>query len=215
MKFVMSYSCGKDSTLALHRMVAAGHEPVALLAMYNREAGRSWFHGVEDGLLAGISRSLGLPLLRCACGGEDYQQAMEAGLGRARALGATACAFGDIDIEEHRQWDRARCEAAGLEMCLPLWQRNRLENTMEVLNLGYRCVIKCVRNDALPSSYLGRILDQELVADMQARGIDVCGENGEYHTVTVDGPLFQEPVAYRLGEVLELGQISVIDLRAG
>ena len=86
---------------------------------------------------------------------------------------------------------------------------------MEVLNLGYRCVIKCVRNDALPSSYLGRILDQELVADMQARGIDVCGENGEYHTVTVDGPLFQEPVAYRLGEVLELGQISAIDLRAG
>ena len=35
MKFVMSYSCGKDSTLALHDMMAQGHEPVALITMFN------------------------------------------------------------------------------------------------------------------------------------------------------------------------------------
>lgn len=30
MKFVMSYSCGKDSTLALHHMIRQGNEPAAL-----------------------------------------------------------------------------------------------------------------------------------------------------------------------------------------
>lgn len=44
MKFVMSYSCGKDSTLALHHMIAQGHEPIALLTMFNEDAERTFFH---------------------------------------------------------------------------------------------------------------------------------------------------------------------------
>ena len=60
MKFILSYSAGKDSVMALHKMVAAGHEPAGLLVMVNRELQRSWFHGadlplpglgVEDGAL--------------------------------------------------------------------------------------------------------------------------------------------------------------------
>ena len=31
MKFVMSYSCGKDSTLALYKMIEQGNEPVVLV----------------------------------------------------------------------------------------------------------------------------------------------------------------------------------------
>ena len=50
MKFVLSYSCGKDSTLALHKMLEEGHEPVGLLVMVNQEAGRSWCHGVDTEL---------------------------------------------------------------------------------------------------------------------------------------------------------------------
>ena len=49
--FVMSYSCGKDSTLALHKMLAAGHTPLALLVMFNQDQERSWFHGVDRPLL--------------------------------------------------------------------------------------------------------------------------------------------------------------------
>ena len=35
MDFVMSYSCGKDSTLALHKMIEEGNKPIALLVMVN------------------------------------------------------------------------------------------------------------------------------------------------------------------------------------
>ena len=55
MKFVISYSCGKDSTLALHKTIAAGHEPVGLIVMYNEGADRSWFHGVDPRLLDRIA----------------------------------------------------------------------------------------------------------------------------------------------------------------
>ncbi len=37
MKFVISYSCGKDSTLSLHKMIAAGHTQVGLLVMVNKD----------------------------------------------------------------------------------------------------------------------------------------------------------------------------------
>lgn len=43
MHFVMSYSGGKDSALALWRLKCQGHQPVALLATYNPEQERSWF----------------------------------------------------------------------------------------------------------------------------------------------------------------------------
>ena len=104
MKFAMSYSCGKDSTLALHKLSEQGHEPVCLIVMVNREAGRSWFHGASPDLLARYEAALGLPVIPCPSGGADYHLAFEAGLQRAKALGAEAACFGDIDIEGNRQW---------------------------------------------------------------------------------------------------------------
>ena len=88
MKFVMSYSCGKDSTLALHKMVEQGHIPVALLVMFNQDQERSWFHGVDRPLLEQIAASLELPLLLCPSSGEEYHLAFEEGLRRAMEMGA-------------------------------------------------------------------------------------------------------------------------------
>ena len=210
MKFVISYSCGKDSTLALHKMIAAGHTPVGLLVMVNKDEQHSWFHGVDLGLLDQISASLQIPLITCASSGEEYHLALEDGLRRAKELGAELCVYGDIDIEEHREWGTARCRSAGIEPYYPLWHRDREENTKEVIDLGYQCVIKCVRNADLPQDLLGKVLDHEMVAFMKEKGLDVCGENGEYHTVTLGGPIFHTPIPYVCGEIVDLGNTSVI-----
>lgn len=215
MKFVISYSGGKDSVLSLHKMLEEGHTPIGLLVMVNQEQQRSWFHGVDLELLRLIAASLEVPLLLCESAGEDYHIRMEEALRTAKGQGAEACVFGDIDIEDHRAWCRARCDAAGLRCIHPLWHRNRMDNTNEIIALGYQCVIKCVRNQDLPQSFLGKILDAGLVAEMKKRGLDVCGENGEYHTIVVGGPIFHHPVAYERGEILDFGNISAINIRAG
>lgn len=69
-----------------------------------------------------------------------------------------------------------------------------------------------MRNADLPPSFLGRVLDAGLVEEMQRRGIDVCGENGEYHTIVLDGPLFHFPVPYACHEVLDFGSHSAINI---
>lgn len=212
MKFVISYSGGKDSALALQQMLADGHTPVGLLVMVNKTQGRSWFHGISFSLWQEISRSMNIPLLLCESAGEDYNAVFEDGLRRAQQLGAEACVFGDIDIEDHLDWCRQRCQAVGIQCLHPLWHRDRAENTAEALQLGMQCVLKCVRTSVLPASYLGKVLDEALLEDFAQRGIDVCGENGEYHTVVLDGPMFSFPVAWRCGEIVEDGQTAAIEL---
>lgn len=210
----MSYSCGKDSALALHRMVAAGHEPSGLLVMINKDMGRSWFHGVDATLLSNISLSLKIPLIPCVCSGEQYHSALEEGLRKAMDKGAECCVFGDIDIEEHFDWCAQRCESVGLRYNFPLWREDREKLTRELIALGYVAVIKCVNKKYLPAPLLGRALNEDIIARIKTAGADVCGENGEYHTVALDGPAFSFPVKYRLGEVVEFGDIAAIDITA-
>ena len=106
MKFAMLYSCGKDSALAFHRMVTAGHVPVCLIITYNSAANRSWFHGITTDLLEAVENSMGIPVIRCICTGDTYESEVERCLTEARRRGAKAAVFGDIDIEDHLAWNR-------------------------------------------------------------------------------------------------------------
>ena len=213
MNFVMSYSCGKDSTLALNRLMEEGHLPVGLLVMVNEEQQRSWFHGADRCLLNKISKALDIPLILCPSKGEEYHLALERGLEKAIKMGAEFAGFGDIDIEDHRQWCLDRCEKTELEARFPLWQESREAITEEIITRGYQCIIKAINNELLPASLLGKDLSAETVDIMSRSGVDVCGENGEYHTIAVNGPIFKTPVDYEAGEILEFGSISVIDIR--
>ena len=213
MKFVMSYSCGKDSTLALHKLIQAGNEPVGLLVMVNEDLDRSWFHGADYKLLDKFSKALGIPLILCPSKGEEYHIAFEKGLAEAMDLGAEMAGFGDIDIEGNRAWSEERCKNAGIKGSFPLWQKGRETVVAEIIDSGFQCIIKSINNKLLPKELLGRPLDAETAEVMASCGIDLCGENGEYHTLAVGGPVFKGELNYELGEVLHFGDRSVIEIR--
>ena len=213
MKFVMSYSCGKDSTLALHRMIEQGHEPVALITMVNEESDRSFFHGADIEMIKAYSETLDIPVLITKSSGEHYHLAMEKSLKEAVNLGAEAACFGDIDIEGNRAWSEERCSNAGLPAVFPLWHKDRAENVYELVSFGYKCLIKSINNTLLPKSLLGKIIDKEVIETMKGCGIDICGENGEYHTLVVDGPVFHKPLEFSTGKILDFGDFSVIEIK--
>lgn len=214
MRFLLSYSGGKDSILALHELTAQGHVCAGLLVMYNGAENRSWFHGADTPLLTELADALRIPLLLCPAEGEGYHTAMEDILRASAAQGVDACAFGDIDIQQHRAWDEARCASAGLVPILPLWGRPREDCLRSIFLFGYKCLVKCIDNTILPESLLGRTLDFAMLDMLRAQGADLCGENGEYHTLVVDGPVFRRPADYILGGVVRLGRISAADIRA-
>lgn len=212
MKFAMSYSCGKDSTLALHKMIMQGHEPACLVIMVNQEAGRSYFHGADDAMLRRYGKALDIPIITCKTYGEGYRQAFIQGLKKAKEMGACAACFGDIDIVQNREWEEGCCTECGLKPYFPLWQRGRREVVSEIIKLGYRCLIKSVNHTVLPLDILGRFLDEAVLAVIEASGADACGENGEYHTLAVDGPVFREPLDFKAGGKLVLGDYAVAEI---
>lgn len=213
MKFVMSYSCGKDSTLALHKLIQRGNEPVGLLVMVNEELDRSWFHGADFELLDKFSKALEIPLILCPSKGEAYHIAFEKGLMKAMELGAEMAGFGDIDIENNRKWSEDRCRSAGIKAEFPLWQRGREDVVEEIIDSGFQCIVKSINNKLLPKEILGRVLNEDTAKRMASCGIDLCGENGEYHTIAVGGPVFKKELRYELGEILDFGGRSVIEIK--
>ena len=213
MKFAMSYSCGKDSALAMHKLIKAGHTPVCLIVTVNKDAKRSWFHDADNTLLNKVSTATGIPLIMAQCSGEEYESAFEDALRQAKTLGAECAAFGDIDIDGHLEWNRSRCAAAGLEYTMPLWGMSRTDAVDELLSEGFTAHIKIVDKTFLDASFLGLALSDAVIERIATTGADICGENGEYHTFVSDGPIFKSPVHIEIGEVIDLGTHAVIDMR--
>lgn len=212
-KFIMSYSCGKDSTLALHRMIKRGDTPLGLLVTVDKSAGRSWFHGIPENLLNQVSKSLDIPLIKVESNGTNYKETFEEALKNAKKNGAEACVFGDIDLEEHRTWCTDRCNEAGLEAIFPLWQEDREKLTYEFIESGFKAMVKVVRLECLGEEFLGELLTKELVQKIKATGSDPCGENGEYHTFVYDGILFKEEIAFNKGENVISNGYGFVDIK--
>jgi uncharacterized protein (TIGR00290 family) len=194
-RFFCSWSGGKDGYLALRRAVAAGGRPEALLCMLHEDGRVSRGHGLPLVLLERQAAALGLPLVTRATTWDDYEATYVAALHDLRARGVEAGVFGDIDLEPHREWVRKVCAAAGLSCHLPLWQEPRRRLLDELLAGGVEATVVAVDAARLDASVLGRQLDAGLIADLEAAGVDVCGEEGEYHTMVTGGPAFAAAVA--------------------
>lgn len=192
-KVVVSYSGGKDCVLALDRALKNQMEVVALLTTKKKDREDSWFHNIEIEKIYEVSRKMGIFLKVIETDGKDYEEKFERGLKELReTCGIDGCIFGDIDIKHHREWGENRCLNVGIEAIFPLWEGNREELVNEFLDLGYKATIKKVDEKKLPKDFIGKKLNKELISKFKEYNIDVCGENGEYHTFVYDGPLFKK-----------------------
>lgn len=213
-KFIMSYSCGKDSTLALYRMIKLGYIPAALLITVNKIENMSWFHGISKDLMEKVSKSLNIPLILVETEGSNYENMFTESLIRAKKeLGINFCVFGDIDLEDHRKWCTDRCDEAKIEAVFPLWNENREKLVYEFIDLGFKAVIKKVNNKYMGEEFLGKLLTKEVVIDIKETGSDPCGENGEYHTFVYDGPIFTHPIKFENLNILKSNNSSFLDIR--
>ena len=201
--FFSSWSGGKDSCLALHRARMAGAKPACLLTIIGEDGIRSKAHGLRKDVIAAQAAAMGIPLVtRCATWA-GYEAAFVDALYEIRKQGITAGVFGDIDFPPHLEWEEKVCAKADMIPCLPLWGGARPALLHEFIALGYKALIVSINENKLNRKFLGRIIDGEIISTFQKIGIDPCGENGEYHTVVVDGPIFARPLSVKAGSSLD------------
>ena len=192
--FFASWSGGKDSCLALYRVIQAGGKPDRLFTMLVENGDRSHSHGLDKAVLSAQAAALGVPITFRAASWEGYEAAFLNGLYEMRNTGTVAGVFGDIDLAEHLEWVKRVCASAGMAPWEPLWGTKRRRLLAEFVAAGFSATVIAIKGDVLHSGFLGRKLDMALVEEFEALGIDASGELGEYHTVVTDGPIFSAPI---------------------
>ncbi len=205
-KILLSWSSGKDSAWTLHVLRQRGEvEVLGLLTTINTHFQRVAMHGTRCALLKAQAAAAGLPLwevpLPWPCSNEVYEQAMAGACASAVEKGISGIAFGDLFLEDVRRYREDRLRGTGLDPMFPLWKRDTRELIAEMLAGGLRARIVCVDPSKLPADFAGRDLDLDLVRRMPA-GVDPCAENGEFHTFAYAGPMFDQPIPIRDGEVV-------------
>ncbi len=180
--------------------VKTGMKPVVLLNMLNENGKISRSHAIPQKILQLQASSMGLPIVTKPASWEDYERIFVATLKDLRSeFKVDSGVFGDIDLQEHRDWEEKVCAAAGITAELPLWKQDRKALVHEMISQGIEAyIVSC--NLTLGSHFIGRKISADLIRELESKGVDPCGENGEYHTLVVNAPVFKERVVVKFGQ---------------
>ncbi len=217
-KVLLSWSSGKDSAWALHLLrQRPDFQVVALFTTFNSPADRVAMHAVRRTLVRAQAKQAGLPLweveLPWPCSNLQYEEQMQTVWERAISQEITAVAFGDLFLQDIRNYREKQLEGSALEPLFPVWDIPTHELGRQMLGAGMRAKITCVDSSKLGSGFAGREYDSALLEDLPPE-IDPCGENGEFHTFVWDGPDFAQPIAVRVGELVERDGFVFADVLA-
>ena len=193
----MLWTGGKDSALALHEAEDNGFD-VRCLVTFAPPQAKFLAHPLS--IIKLQAEALSLPhyvLPVCA----PFEAGYEAALHKLRNEMDVHCVVtGDIaEVAGHPNWIRERCRPLGMQVYTPLWGRDRTALLRRLLKLGMKVRFSAVDTRWLDAAWVGRELDSQALAELQAirkrNGLDLCGEEGEYHTLVVDGPRFMRGVS--------------------
>jgi len=202
-RVAVSFS-GKDSTLALYDLLHSHEYEVKLLFSTVTDGfNRTSIHGVREELLEAQAESIGLPLQKIRipeqCSNEIYGSIMKRELASMKELGIDHIAFGDLFLEDVRNYREEMLKPVGMTPVFPLWGINTTELIERFLSLGFRTITTCVDLTQLPEDFSGREINRHFLEELP-KGVDPCGENGEFHSFVFDGPIFKKPIHFKIGE---------------
>ncbi|MGN5763034.1 diphthine--ammonia ligase [Acinetobacter calcoaceticus] len=199
---VVSFSGGKDSSLALYHAMQTG-TVIGLIVMLEEQGQRSRSHAMPLEIIQAQADAVGLPVYMTSSSWADYETKFIALLNQAKQHGAEVLVTGDLDMPEHGCWHDRVTQQVGLKLGMPLWLRPHREVVEEFINLGFRSILVTVNLKlGMQVEDLGKILTLEYIQELEDRGIDPCGEGGEFHTTVIDGPIFNKAIPVRHGDIV-------------
>lgn len=216
-KALISWSSGKDSAFALHEIRRAGEfDVVGALTTVTETFGRVSIHGVRQEILRAQCEAAGLPQhivpIPYPCPNEVYEARMGEAVAAAVRDGITHMIFGDLFLADIKAYREQKLAGTGITPVFPLWERPTTALAQAMIAGGLQAHLATVDLKKLPSSFAGRTFDAQLLADLPD-AVDPCGENGEFHTCVIAGPMFSRPLEVVTGERVERDGYAYCDLR--
>lgn len=188
---------GKDSTLALYRVIKEGYEVECIVCMIPLREDSWMFHYPNIHLIDLFAEAVEIPLVKAETAGIKEKEVED-----LKRLIATLDVEGVVSGAIASNYQRARiekiCEQLKLKCIAPLWHEDPLGMLKEILELNFEVIITGVCAYGFSKKWLGRKLDESTIADLvelnKQYGVSLVGEGGEYETLVVDAPFFKKRI---------------------
>ncbi|MBI5560315.1 MAG: diphthine--ammonia ligase [Deltaproteobacteria bacterium] len=195
-KAAISWTGGKDSSLALYEAKLLGYEIVSLATF---APSKPEFLAHPIGFMKYQAEALSLPhhvLETDEPFKESYEKAIQF-LRKEHEI--TTLITGDIaEVDCQTNWIRECSKYSGVEVLTPLWGFNRQELINKLLSYKFKVIFSCVKKPWFTDDWLGIELNRNSLEKLRMlnteTGLDICGEQGEYHTLVLDGPPFKKSI---------------------
>jgi uncharacterized protein (TIGR00290 family) len=215
-KALISWSSGKDSAFALQEVRRAGElDVVGALTTVTETFGRVSIHGVRQEILQAQCEAAGLPPrivpIPYPCPNAIYEARIGEAVAKAVQEGITHIIFGDLFLADIKAYREQKLAGTGITPVFPLWLKPTLPLARAMIASGMEAYLATVDLKKLPAQFAGRKFDSGLLADLPD-GVDPCGENGEFHTCVVAGPIFSHRLAVVAGARVERDGYGYCDL---
>lgn len=225
MKVIGLISGGKDSIYNIIQCIKNGHEIICLghLARPENtgEIDSYMYQTVGSEMVDAVAECLGLPLIKRTIGSkpvnleldyvetkndevEDlYQLLLEAKEKFPDVQGVSTGAIWSV-YQKNRVVNL--CDRLNLISLAYLWERNQKELILDMINDGMEslliktCVIGLDKEDLLKSI---KQVQPKLFALEEKYKINVCGEGGEFESLTVDCPIYKKRINIKDYEVVQ------------
>jgi diphthine-ammonia ligase len=201
--YISSWSGGKDSCFACYLALGEGYEISHLVNFVSQEFHRVSFHGTEARLIQLQSQAIGIPLLQKETTWNGYEQEFKKAVRSLLPNGIKGMVFGDIFLDEHKDWVERVCGDLEIEAIEPLWNKKTEKVLTDFIDAGFEAIIVSAKAELIDEDWIGQRVDRNFLEYLKAKNIDLCGENGEYHTLVVNGPLFKRRI-----EIIEARTIN-------
>ncbi|KAL6591376.1 hypothetical protein ACP70R_049879 [Stipagrostis hirtigluma subsp. patula] len=215
MEVVALVSGGKDSCFAMMRCLDYGHKVVALANLIPLddavdELDSYMYQTVGHQIVVSYAKCMGLPLFRRRIRGSTRDQGLKYNVTagdevedmfallsevKRKIPSINAVSSGAIASDYQRLRVESVCSRLGLVSLAYLWKQDQTLLLEEMIRRGIVAItVKVAAMGLKPSSHLGKELAElkcHLLQLNESYGINVCGEGGEYETLTLDCPLFR------------------------
>jgi diphthine-ammonia ligase len=206
---IASWSGGKDSCLAVYLALKKGMH-IGHLVHFDRSNN---LHGVDPKMIRLQAALMGIPLIQQKVASEDFEQEFRKTIGTLAKNGARGMVFGDIYLEPHKEWVDRMCGELGIEAIEPLWAM-KTENIIEqFLHQGFETIVASGNQKLIDRKFIGRVMDREFIEYLKSNKLDVCGENGEFHTFVTSGPLFKGRIEIKQSEITSRDGFWFVDIQ--
>ncbi len=188
MKAVGLFSGGKDSLYAVHLVEKQGvtvDHLITLLPTLPWPSPHS--ENIESLKILAESMKKHLTIV-------DFQKD-GAFIDALKSLEVDALVAGDINVEAHLSGLKDVCSKTGLELLEPIYGRDTSELFHEIFGLGFKALITGVNLEDLGEEWLGFTISKETSSEFLSKigNADPLGENGEFHTLVLECPLYSKP----------------------